>query len=101
MNKVSIFLILLTTTITTLDIDEFKDLTMTLSACMLFYFFGFYVTRELNLYIQRRTIQREIRTIFTDEFLERIKKDITKIKLENELKKVSSTELYPTQCDEK
>ena len=46
-------------------------------------------------------IQREIRTIFTDEFLERIKKDITKIKLENELKKVSSTELYPTQCDEK
>ena len=101
MNKVSIFLILLTTTITTLHIDEFKDLTMTLSSCMLFYFFGFYVTRELNLYIQRRMIQREIRTIFTDEFLERIKKDITKIKLENELKKVSSTELYPTQCDEK
>ena len=101
MNKVSIFFILLTITITTVHIEEFKDLTMILSACTLFYFFGFYVTKELNLFIQRRAIQREIRAIFTDEFLEKIKKDIIKIKLENDLKKVSSTELYPSQYNEK
>ena len=100
MKKVSIFLILLTITMTTINVDEIKDLMMLLSICLLFYFFGFYVTRKINLYFQRKKLENDFANIFTDEFLGRLKREITISDFKNELEKISHTELCSEQSEQ-
>ena len=99
MKKVSIFLILLTMTMTTIHVDEIKDLMMLLSICMLFYLFGFYVTRKINLYFQRKRLENDFANIFTDEFLAKLKREVTISKFKNELKKIRRTELCSDQSE--
>ena len=101
MKKVSIFLILLTIMTATIHIDEIKDLMMTLSVCMLFYLFGFYVSRKINLYIRRRRLENEFANIFTDKLLVKLKKDIAILRIKDELKKIPSTELCSNQSKQK
>ena len=100
MKKVSIFLILLTMTMTTIHVDEIKDLMMLLSICMLFYLFGFYVTRKINLYFQRKRLENDFANIFTDEFLAKLKREVTISKFKNELKKIRRTELCSNQSEQ-
>ena len=100
MKKVSIFLILLTMTMTTIHVDEIKDLMMLLSICMLFYLFGFYVTRKINLYFQRKRLENDFANIFTDEFLAKLKREVTISKFKNELKKIRRTELCSDQSEQ-
>ena len=100
MKKVSIFLILLAITMTTIHVDEIKDLMMLLSICMLFYLFGFYVTRKINLYFQRKRLENDFANIFTDEFLAKLKREVTISKFKNELKKIRRTELCSDQSEQ-
>ena len=100
MKKVSIFLILLTMTMTTIHVDKIKDLMMLLSICMLFYLFGFYVTRKINLYFQRKRLENDFANIFTDEFLAKLKREVTISKFKNELKKIRRTELCSDQSEQ-
>ena len=100
MKKVSIFLILLTMTMTTIHVDEIKDLMMLLSICMLFYLFGFYVTRKINLYFQRKRLENDFANIFTDEFLAKLKREVTISKFKNELEKICCTELCSNQSEQ-
>ena len=100
MKKVSIFLILLTMTMTTIYVDEIKDLMMLLSICMLFYLFGFCVTRKINLYFQRKKLENDFANIFTDEFLAKLKREVTISKFKNELKKIRRTELCSDQSEQ-
>ena len=100
MKKVSIFLILLTMTMTTIHVDEIKDLMMLLSICMLFYLFGFYVTRKINLYFQRKRLENDFANIFTDEFLAKLKREVTISKFKNELEKIRRTELCSDQSEQ-
>ena len=100
MKKVSIFLILLTMTMTTIHVDEIKDLMMLLSICMHFYLFGFYVTRKINLYFQRKRLENDFANIFTDEFLAKLKREVTISKFKNELKKIRRTELCSDQSEQ-
>ena len=100
MKKVSIFLILLTITMTTIHADEIKDLMMLLSICMLFYLFGFYVTRKINFYFQRKRLENDFKNIFTDEFLAKLKREVTISKLKNELEKIRRTELCSDQSEQ-
>ena len=100
MKKVSIFLILLTITMTTIHVDEIKDLIMLLSICMLFYLSGFYVTRKINLYFQRKRLENDFANIFTDEFLAKLKREVTISKFKNELKKIRRTELCSDQSEQ-
>ena len=99
MKKVSIFLILLTITMTTIHVDEIKDLIMFLSICLLFYFFGFYVTRKINNF-QRKKLENDSANIFTDEFLARLKREVTILKFKNELEKIRRSELYSEQSEQ-
>ena len=99
MKKVSIFLILLTITMTTINVDEIKDLMMLLSICLLFYFFGFYVTRKINLYFQRKKLENDFANIFTDEFLARLKREVTTYKFKNDLEKICCSELCSNQSE--
>ena len=100
MKKVSIFLILLTITMTAINVDEIKDLIMMLSICLLFYFFGFYVTRKINLFFQRKRLENDFKNIFTDEFLARLKREVIISKFKNELEKIRCTELCFVQSEQ-
>ena len=100
MKKVSIFLILLTITMTTIHVDEIKDLMMLLSICMLFYLFCFYVTRKINCYFERKRLENDFANIFTDEFLARLKREVTIFKFKNELEKIRRSELCSDQSDQ-
>ena len=53
----------------TIHIDEIKNLIMTLSVCMFFYLFGFFVSKKINLYIQRKRLEEDLEKIFSDKFL--------------------------------
>ena len=100
MKKVSIFLILLTITMITIHVDEIKDLMMLLPISMLFYLFGFYVTRKINRYFERKRLENDFANIFTDEFLARLKKEVTISKIKNELEKIRRTELCSNQSEQ-
>ena len=104
MKKVSIFLILLTITMTAIHVGEIKDLMMLLSICLLFYLFGFYVTRKINRYFERKRLENDFANIVTDEFLARLKREVTISKFKNELEKIRRSELcsdQPEQDDKK
>ena len=100
MKKVSIFLILLTIAMTAVNVDEIEDLIMMLSICLLFYFFGFCVTRKINLYFQGKRLENDFENIFSDEFLARLKREITISKFKNELKKIRRSELCSEQSEQ-
>ena len=87
MKTVSIFLILLTVTVTSIQLDEIKDLLMTLSVFMFFYLFGFCLSRKINRYIRRKRLERDFANIFTDKFLLKI------LRNKNELKEISRSNL--------
>ena len=97
MKKVSIFLILLTITMTAIHVDEIKGLMMLLSICLLFYLFGFYLTRKINRYFERKRLENDFANIFTDKFLARLKREVTISKFKNELDKISGTGLCSNQ----
>ena len=85
---------------TTIHVDDIKDLMKLLSICMLFYLFGFYVTRKINLYFQRKRLENDFANIFTDEFLAKLKREVTISKFKNELKKIRRTELCSDQSEQ-
>ena len=85
---------------TAINVDEIKDLIMMLSICLLFYFFGFYVTRKINLYFQRKKLKNDFENIFNDEFLARLKREITISKFKNELEKIQRSELCSDQSEQ-
>ena len=85
---------------TTIHVDKIKDLMLLLSICMLFYLFGFYVTRKINLYFQRKRLENDFANIFTDEFLAKLKREVTISKFKNELKKIRRTELCSDQSEQ-
>ena len=87
-------------TITAINIDEIKDLIMILSICLLSYFFGFYVIRKINLHLQRKKFENDYKNIFTDEFLARLKREITISKFKNELEKICCAELCSDQSEQ-
>ena len=85
---------------TTIHLDEIKDLIMFLSICLLFYFFGFYVTRKINFYFQRKKLENDFANIFTDEFLARLKREVTIYKFKNDLEKICRSELCSNQSEQ-
>ena len=80
-----------------IHVDEIKDLIMLLSICLLFYFFGFYVTRKINLYFQRKKLENDFANIFTDEFFARLKREVLVSRIKNELEKIPRAKLCPEQ----
>ena len=89
---------------TAIHVDEIKDLMMLLSIGLLFYLFGFYVTRKINRYFERKRLENDFANIVTDEFLARLKREVTISKFKNELEKIRRSELcsdQPEQDDKK
>ena len=98
MRKVSIFIILTTLTIMTVQTaDDYREFSILLCLCLLFHVFGFCLIKISDLYFQKKKFEDDISKIFDDEFLLRLKKELTLLKLQNELKKTSSSELCTDQ----
>ena len=82
---------------TAIHVDEIKDLIMLLSVCLLFYIFGFYVTRKIDLYFRRKKLENDFANIFTDEFLARLKREEFVSRIKNELEKIPRAKLCSIQ----
>lgn len=99
MKKVSIFLFLLTVTLTTINENEFKNFVLMIFTFGLSYLFGFYVIGKFHHYHRRKRLENEFAEIFNDDFLLRLKREVAILKIKNELKEISSSELCTDQTD--
>ena len=100
MKKVSIFFLLVTITLTLTDKDYFKDLFSMFVIFGVSYLFGYYVIGKIHDYNRMRRLENEIAEIFTDEFTSRLKRELSILKLKNEFRKISNSELCTTQLKE-
>ena len=97
MKKVSIFFLLVTITLTLTDKDYFKDLFSMFVIFGVSYLFGYYVIGKIHDYNRMRRLENEIAEIFTDEFASRLKRELSILKLKNEFRKISNSELCTNQ----
>ena len=101
MKKVSIFFILLTITLITIDKKDFKDFFSMFVIFGVSYFFGYYIIGKIHHYNRMKRLEKEIAEIFTDDFTSRLKRDLVILKIKNEFRKISRSELCTNQSDEK
>ena len=100
MKKVSIFFLLVTIILTLTDKDYFKDLFSMFVIFGVSYLFGYYLIGKIHDYNRARRLENEIAEIFTDEFTSRLKRELSILKLKNEFRKISNSELCTTQLKE-
>ena len=93
MKKVSIFFILLTITLITIDKSEFKDFFAMFVIFGVSYLFGFCIIKKIYQYNQRKRLENEIAEIFNNDFNLRVKRELAILKLKNEFRKISSSKL--------
>ena len=99
MRKVSIFIILTTLTIMTQQTYDYRELLILLCLCLVFYLFGFYFVKKIELYFQRKRFEDDISQIFDDDFILRLKKELATLKIKNELEKISNSKLRTNQTE--
>ena len=100
MKKVSIFFLLATITLTLTDKDYFKDVFSMFVIFGVSYLFGYYLIGKIHDYNRVRRLENEIAEIFTDEFTSRLKRELSILKLKNEFKQISNSELCTSQFKE-
>ena len=101
MKKVSIFFILLTVTLITIDKKDFKDFFSMFVIFGVSYLFGYYIIGKIHQYNRLKRLENKIAEIFTDDFVSRLKSDLAILKIKNELQKISRSELCTDQPNEK
>ena len=105
MKKVSIFFILLTITLITVDKKDFKDFLKDFFLMFVifgvFYLCGCFIIGKIYRYHQITRLEREIAEIFTDDFFSNLKRDLAILKIKSEFQKISSAELCTDQSYEK
>ena len=99
MRKVSIFIALTTLTIMTQQTYDYRELLILLCLCLVFYLFGFYFVKKIELYFQRKRFEDDISQIFDDDFILRLKKELATLKIKNELEKISNSKLRTNQTE--
>lgn len=99
MRKVSIFITLTTLTIMTQQTYDYRELLILLCLCLVFYLFGFYFVKKIELYFQRKRFEDDISQIFDDDFILRLKKELATLKIKNELEKISNSKLRTNQTE--
>ena len=97
MKKVCIIIILITIIIKTAFTDNSKYLLCLFCCSALFYVFGNYLIKKIEIYLYKKKLEKDFEIIFAEEFLLKIKKEITLLKIKNELKKISNSELRTDQ----
>ena len=100
MKKVSIFFILLTITLITIDKKDFKDFLLMFVIFGVSYLFGYYIIGKIYQYNRLKKLENEIAEIFTDDFISRLKRDSVILKIKNKFRKISRSELCTNQPNE-
>ena len=77
--------------------DNWKDLLCLFCCSVLFYLFGNYLIKKTEICLYKRKIEKEFEIIFDEDFLLKIKREITLLKIKNELNKISNSELRTDQ----
>ena len=100
MKKVCIIIITLMTTITmTFFTDSCLELLCLSRSSLVFYIFGFYLIRRIEYYFYKKKFEDDIKNILDEDFLLKVKKELTLSKIKNELKKISNSELRTDQSE--
>ena len=74
-----------------------KDLLCLFCCLALFYVFGNYLIKKIEICLYKRKIEKDFEIIFDEDFLLKIKKELTLLKIKNELNKISNSELRTDQ----
>ena len=93
MKKVCIVIILIAITTMTTFTDNGKDLLCLFCCSALFFVFGNYLIIKIEICLYKRKIEKDFEIIFDEDFLLKIRKEITLLKIKNELNKISNSEL--------
>ena len=100
MKKVCIIIITLMTIITmTFFTDSCLELLCLSCSSLVFYIFGFYLIRRIEYYFYKKKFEDDIKNILDEDFLLKVKKELTLLKIKNELKKISNSELRTSQSE--
>ena len=97
MKKVSIFFILLIITLT--NNNDSKDTILMLFVFGVTYYFLLKTIQEIYDYRQRKRLENEIAEIFNNDFILSVKRELAILKIKNEFRKISSSELCADQPD--
>ena len=100
MKKVSIFLILMIITLTNINDSKFKDTILLLFVLAVTYYFVLKTIQKICDYHQRKRLENDIAEIFNDDFILSVKRELAILKIKNELRKISSSELCTDQPNE-
>ena len=99
MKKVSIFFVILIIILTTIDKNDFKHFFPMFVIFGVSYLCGYYIIGKIHQYNRLRRLENEIAEIFTDDFVSRLKRELSTLKIKNELRKISRSELCTNQSE--
>ena len=99
MKKVCIINTLMTIILMTFFTDSCLELICLFCSSLVFYIFGFYLIRRIEYYFYKKNFEDDIKDILNEDFLLKVKKELTLLKIKNELKKISNSELRTDQSE--
>ena len=99
MKKVCIIITLITIITMTFLTESCLELLCLFCSSLVFYIFGFYLIRRIEYYFYKKKFEDDIKNILDKDFLLKVKKELTLLKIKNELKKISNSELRTDQSE--
>ena len=99
MKKVCIIITLITIITMTFLTESCLELLCLFCSSLVFYIFGFYLIRRIEYYFYKKKFEDDIKNILDKDFLLKVKKELTLLKIKNELKKISNSELRTNQSE--
>ena len=97
MKKVCIIITLITIITMTFLTESCLELLCLFCSSLVFYIFGFYLIRRIEYYFYKKKFEDDIKNIPDKDFLLKVKKELTLLKIKNELKEISNSELHTDQ----
>ena len=97
MKKVCIIITLITIITMTFLTESCLELLCLFCSSLVFYIFGFYLIRRIEYYFYKKKFEDDIKNILDKDFLLKVKKELTLLKIKNELKEISNSELRTDQ----
>ena len=97
MKKVCIIITLITIITMTFLTESCLELLCLFCSSLVFYIFGFYLIRRIEYYFYKKKFEDDIKNIPDKDFLLKVKKELTLLKIKNELKEISNSELRTDQ----
>ena len=86
MKKVCIIITLITIITMTFLTESCLELLCLFCSSLVFYIFGFYLIRRIEYYFYKKKFEDDIKNIPDKDFLLKVKKELTLLKIKNELK---------------